>query len=127
MSAPLSHEKRKSKRHQILEQFSFYVSVPKLGATKLKVHDISETGIGFSVDTLGHFKLAPHENVDLNFYLNQSLFLPLKIQVVRQIENDEQQHLGAVFLETQASQYKTFLTLVQFIDQLVDAGLVDHQ
>lgn len=123
MSQPSSADRRKSKRRAVLDHFAFYVSIPKLGATKLKVNDVSETGVGFTIDTLGQFKLNVNEQTDLHFYLNQSLFLPLKIQIVRQQEEGEQQHLGAVFLETQTPQHQTLLTLVKLLDQLVDFGI----
>ncbi len=115
-------EKRNSKRRQILENFSFFVCVPKIGAAKLAVHDISETGIGFSIDTLGEFRLDQKAESNLQFYLNQTLFLPLKIQVMRQYEENGVQQIGAVFLETQSPAHQTFLSLVKLVDQLESHG-----
>ena len=80
----MNTERRKSKRREILEHFSFYLCIPKLGFARHKVNNVSETGIGFTIETLGEFKLAKDEQCNLQFYLNQSLYLPLKIQVVRQ-------------------------------------------
>jgi len=111
-------ERRKSKRREILEHFSFYIQIPKLGPARHKVHDISETGIGFIVESLGVFKLALDEKCDLHFYLNQSLYLPLKIQVMRQEEHGDTQHVGAAFLDLKSNQNQTFLSLVKFLDQL---------
>ncbi len=115
-------ERRKAKRREILENFSFYIQIPKLGTSRHRVHDVSERGIGFIVESLGVFTLAHDEKVDLHLYLNQSLFLPLKIQVTRQIEKGETQQVGAVFLDTQSNQYQTFLLLVKFLDQLSEFG-----
>ena len=116
-------ERRKSKRREILENFSFYIQIPKLGPARHCVHDVSESGVGFIVESLGGaFTLAQDEKVDLHFYLNQSLFLPLKIQVTRQEQNKETQQIGAVFLDTQSNQYQTFLSLVKLLDQLGDFG-----
>ena len=116
-------ERRKAKRREILENFSFYIQIPKLGPARHKVHDVSESGIGFVVESLGGvFTLAKDEKVDLHLYLNQSLFLPLKIQVARQEETGETQDVGAVFLDTQSNQYQTFLSLVKFLDQLSEFG-----
>lgn len=115
-------EKRKSKRLDILEHFSFFVSIPKFGTTKLHVNDISELGVGFVIDTLGEFKMKKDEKVDLNFYLNQTLFIPLKIQVMRVIDADSTQDIGAVFLETGSNEHKTFLTLVKFVDELSEVA-----
>jgi len=115
-------EKRKAKRVAVVEKFAFCVSVPRLGATKLKVIDVSDMGIGFDVDTLGEFRLQKDEKSKLQFYVNQSLYLELEIQVVRLQETDGTQNVGAVFLNTQSATYKTFLTLVSLIDQLAEHG-----
>lgn len=112
------NEKRKNKRRSILEHFSFFVCVPKLGATKLKVSDISETGIGFQIDTLGEFKLKENTESEVRFYLNQTLYLPLKIKVVRQFEENEVQHLGGLFLDTENQAHHAFLSLVHMIDKI---------
>jgi hypothetical protein len=115
-------ERRKSQRREILENFSFYIQIPKLGTSRHRVNDVSEHGIGFIVESLGVFTLANDEKVDLHLYLNQSLFLSLKIQVTRQEEKGQTQQVGAVFLDTQSNQYKTFLSLVKFLDQLSEFG-----
>jgi hypothetical protein len=116
----MSIERRRSKRREILENFSFYICVPKLGFTRHKVNNVSETGIGFSIETLGEFRLGKDEQCNLQFYLNQSLYLPLNIQVIRDEETDGIQNVGAILLETQSNEYQTFLSLVRLLDQLVE-------
>ena len=116
-------EKRKARRREIMNEFSFYVCVPKLGFTKHKVNDVSEIGIGFTMDTFGEFKLEKDEVCDLHFYLNQSLYLALKINVVRFKETDHIQNIGATFLDTDSKSHETFLTVVKLLDQLVESGL----
>ena len=116
-------ERRKAKRRDILENFSFYICIPKLGYARHKVNDVSELGIGFTVESLGgEFKLTLNEQCELHFYLNQSLFLALNIEVVRQVEGPQVQEVGAVFLDTSSNQYQTLLTLVKLLDQLSDFG-----
>ena len=115
-------ERRKAKRREILEKFSFYVCIPKLGFTRHAVNDVSELGIGFTLDTLGEFTLQKDEHCQLHFYLNQSLYLPLEIQVMREQKTDQTQSIGAVFSDATSGQYQTFLTLVRFLDQLSDSG-----
>ena len=84
---------------------------------------MSELGIGFTIDTLdGEFKLKKDERCELHFYLNQSLYLTLNIQVVRQKDSEQLQENGAVFLDTSSNQHQTFLTLVKLLDQLSDFG-----
>jgi hypothetical protein len=111
-------EKRKAKRREILERFSFYVCIPKLGYARHKVIDISELGIGFEIDTMGEFKVETHEVCELHFYMNQSLYLPLHIQVVRHLDKEEQQQVGAIFVDTQKNEHRPFDTLVKLVDQL---------
>jgi hypothetical protein len=120
-------ERRRVKRREILERFSFYICVPKLGYTRHQVNDISELGIGFMLDTLGEFRVANDEECDLHFYLNQSLYLPLQIKVVRAIDRDAGiQEVGAIFLETESSIHQTFLTLVNLVDQLSETAEVQN-
>jgi hypothetical protein len=120
-------ERRKAKRRDILDRFSFYICIPKLGYSRHKVNDISELGIGFMVETLGEFKLASQEVCDLQFYLNQSLFLSMKIKVVRLAEHaDSVQEVGAIFVESEHSALETFLTLVKLVDQLSETAHVQN-
>ncbi len=118
----MSIERRKAKRREILDHFSFYICIPKLGFTRHQVNNIIELGIGFSLDTLGEFKLQKDEECDLQFYLNQSLYLPLKIQTVRAEEDGNTQKVGALFINTQSNEYQTLLTLVKLLDQLEHFG-----
>ena len=113
-----TNERRKANRCEILENFSFYIQIPKLGPARHRVQDVSELGIGFIVESLGVFKLATDEECDLHFYLNQSLFLPLKIKVMRQEDQGDTQQVGAVFLDKTSNQYQTLLSLVKFLDQM---------
>ena len=115
-------ERRKAKRREIVEQFSFYICVPKLGYTRHKVNDVSELGIGFEIDTLGEFRMNMGETCDLQLYLNQSLFLTLKIEVVRHIDKETTQEVGAVFTDSTSPAFQTFLTLVKLLDQLSESA-----
>jgi c-di-GMP-binding flagellar brake protein YcgR len=118
-------ERRRVKRRDIMDQFSFYICIPKLGFTRHQVSDISELGIGIRVETLGEFRLHQNETCDLQFYLNQSLYLSLKIQVVRSVDHPEAiQEVGAIFLETETKAHQTFLTLVNLVDQLSETAQV---
>lgn len=112
-------EKRKAERRQILENFSFFVVVPKLGGVKKKLQDLSESGIGFQFDTLGTFSLKQGEEVEIHFYLNQTLFLPLQVRIARvAAQSPEVQEVGCEITSIKTPGYSTFLTLVKLIDQL---------
>jgi hypothetical protein len=115
-------EKRKSRRHEIIDQFSFYVCVPKLGWARHKVSDISDSGIRIEIETLGEFRLALGETTDLLFYMNQSLHLSLQIEVVRQTDHGSVQQVGATFRNPESDEQKTFTTLVKLVDQLSEFG-----
>ena len=118
-------ERRRVKRRDILENFSFYICVPKLGYTRHQVNDISELGIGFMLETLGEFRLKDNEVCDLHFYLNQSLYLSLKIKVVRSVDRDGAvQEIGAIFTDQTSPVHQTFLTLVKLVDQLSETAQV---
>ena len=120
-------ERRRVKRREILERFSFYICVPKLGYTRHKVNDVSELGIGFILETLGEFSLNQDEVCDLQFYLNQSLYLALKIKVVRAMTLPEaRQEVGAVFVETENSIHQTFLSLVTLVELLSETAIVEN-
>ena len=121
MSTP-GIERRQAKRRDILEYFSFYICIPKLGYTKHKVNDISELGIGFLIETLGEFKVKKGEICDLQFYLNQSLYLSMKIEVMRHIDSDTTQEVGAIFRDVESKTHHTFITLVKLVDQLTESG-----
>ena len=117
-------ERRRVKRREILENFSFYICIPKLGYTRHKVNDVSELGIGFMVETLGEFRLVNQETCELQFYLNQSLYLPMQIQVVRAMDRPELvQEVGAIFTEMNDSAHDTFVTLVKLVDQMTETAV----
>ena len=118
-------ERRRVKRREILDNFSFYICVPKLGYTRHTVNDISELGIGFMLDTLGEFRLKNDEICDFQFYLNQSLYLQFKIKVVRSIDRDAgMQEIGAIFADLNEPALQTFATLVKLVDQLSETAEV---
>ena len=122
-----SPEKRRAQRRHIVDRFSFYVCIPKLGYTRHRVNDISELGIGFELETLGEFKLTKGEVCELDFYMNQSLYLPLQIEVVRQIDRETTQLIGASFVDIQSNTQLTFNTLVTLVDQLSEFGEFPEQ
>ena len=127
MNSKSGAERRQADRREIIDQFSFYICIPKLGFTRHQVNDVSELGIGFTLDTLGEFKLKKDETCELQFYLNQSLFLKLDIKVMRQIDSAATQEVGATFLNQESPQYQTLLTIVRLIDQLAEAGSLIEQ
>lgn len=87
---PSGAERRRSKRTEVLDTFSLFASVPKKGPHRLRVHDLSEIGIGFDLDIEEEDEGSgfPVENgtpLEIHLYLNQSLYIPMKV-VVRRVE-----------------------------------------
>jgi hypothetical protein len=116
-------EKRRNQRRAILERFSFFVCIPKLGLARHRVHDVSEAGIGFTLDTLGEFKLKSGEECELHFYMNPSLYLPVMIRVVREHDSADEQKIGAEFTSPAAGS-EAWTTLVKLIDQLSESDKI---
>jgi hypothetical protein len=99
-----SSERRRVKRRAILDSFSLFVVMLKKGPYRLSVGDLSELGIGFDVDLEEDPDTTPlsvGEILDLEFYLNQSLYIPLQARVMR-IEADENgdRRVGAEFVRS---------------------------
>jgi hypothetical protein len=117
METPEHSEKRRARRREILDRFSFFVTVPKLGLARHRVHDVSELGIGFTLSTLGEFKLVKGEECELHFYMNPTLYLPLRIRVVREEDGAEEQRVGAEFTESPTGN-SAWSPFVKLIDEL---------
>src|SRR5689334_236108 len=101
--ASANAERRKSKRRPVLETFSVFIVIPKKGIHRLQVQDISENGIGFNLDEEGEvsteFPIGAGDSIDLRFYINSSLFIPLSIQVIRVDSTHQGRRIGAEFQE----------------------------
>jgi hypothetical protein len=120
MEASSWTEKRRAKRREILERFSFFICIPKLGMARHRVRDVSEAGIGFILETLGEFKLKTGEECELHFYMNPSLYLPATIRVVRERDSADEQVIGAEFTGPHAGS-EAWTALVRLIDQLSES------
>jgi len=122
-------ERRRARRRPILSTFSVFVVIPKKGMHRLQVHDISELGVGFDLDLEGEeasgFRLQMGEPLDLRFYLNQSLFIPLSIQVARVDEKGTVRRVGAEFEEKNSQAYQAFAAFLQMLDKIADIVQVD--
>jgi hypothetical protein len=123
-------ERRRSRRRPILSTFSLFVVVPQKGIHRLPVHDVSDLGIGFDLDTEGEepgdFPLRQGEQLSIHFYLNQSLYLPLDVRVARLEDGQGIRRIGAEVLtqtknDPNAAAYQAFL---QLLDRIVDVAQI---
>ena len=115
-------ERRGARRRPIMESFSFFVVVPKKGFHKLRVVDISDSGVGFDYDILGEapdaFPVKIGEEFDLQFYLNQSLYIPMKVKVMRVDDSKVIRRIGAEFINSGSPEHQGLISLITMIDQL---------
>ncbi len=115
-------DRRGSKRRPILESFSFFVVVPKKGFHRLRVVDMSESGVGFDYDIIGEMKEAfpvtVGETFDLQFYLNQTLFFPLHVKVMRIDDSKVLRRVGAEFTVTGTPEHQGLCAILDMIDRV---------
>lgn len=115
-------DRRGSRRRPVLESFSFFVVVPKKGFHRLRVVDLSETGVGFDYDIVGEMKDAfpvkNGETFELQFYLNQTLFLPMQVKVMRIDDSKVIRRVGAEFLQTGTPEHQGLCAVLEMIDKL---------
>lgn len=121
-------ERRRAERRPILDTFSLFAVVPRKGPYKLRVDDVSSVGIGFFLDIEGEssteFPVKKGEVFDLNLYLNQSLFLPLNVEVMRVEERDSVRRIGAEFHDKSTEAYKAYLSFLSMLEGMIDVARV---
>jgi hypothetical protein len=125
MSAP--SERRRSRRRPVLESFSVFVVALERAPHRLAVKDVSDLGIGFQLDPdTGQgeqlLQVEVGDTLEISLYLNQSLKLPLRIQVVRIYQESENgpRVAGASILELHSNGYKAFASFIQLLDALAE-------
>jgi|GEM_PF-722559 len=115
-------DRRGSRRRPILESFSFFVVVPKKGFHRLRVVDLSDTGVGFDYDIVGEMKeafpVASGEIFELQFYLNQTLFFPMNVKVARIDDSKVLRRIGAEFIATGTPEHQGLLAVMDMIDKV---------
>jgi hypothetical protein len=121
-------ERRKTKRRPILETFSLFAVVPKKGMHRLQVHDVSEGGLGFDLDIDGEnfdeFPVKAGEKLEVHLYLNQSLYIPLAVQIARLEDTKTIRRLGTELVNPNTPQSKAFGAFLQMLDVVADVGQI---
>ena len=121
-------ERRRTRRRPILSTFSLFCVVPSKGFHRLQVHDVSDHGIGFDFDAEGEdaksFPLAAGEQLEVHFYLNQSLYLPLTVRIMRIEETSSKvRRLGAEFNQKDKG-FQAFAAFLKMLDTLADVAQI---
>lgn len=124
-------ERRKAIRRPILSTFSVFIAIPKKGLHRLQVHDMSELGIGFDLDVEGEelsaFPVKEGDPIEFRLYLNNTLFLPLTVQVKRVEEYHAKRRVGAEFQKQSSTGYKAFLSFLKMIDEIANTVQFDSK
>lgn len=122
-------DRRGAKRRPILESFSFFVVVPKKGFHRLRVVDMSDSGVGFDYDIIGEMKeafpVAVGETFDLQFYLNQTLYFPLHVKVMRVDDSKVLRRVGAEFTVTGTPEHRGLCAVLDMIDRVSEVVQFD--
>ncbi len=127
-AAPNNQERRRTKRRPIVESFSLFAAVPKKGPFRLRIQDVSEHGVGLDIEAdepeeLKDIALKSGETIELHFYLNPTLFLPLKCKVVRLEDKKSGGKLaGLEFTDTGTKAHGAYLSFVTLLDKLLDSA-----
>lgn len=114
-------DKRKHPRLKILDGFSFFIVIPSEGFHQLKITDLSQGGIGFLWDLVD---MGVRENpipteIEARLYLNQTLFIPMKINQVRVVRTEDgPRKVGAAVNFSTPVAEQSYLALVKLIDNL---------
>jgi hypothetical protein len=124
-------ERRRAVRRPLLDSFSLFVVVPKKGGYRLKVHDVSDFGLGFDLDAEGEsasdFPAVSGDRYALRFYLNQTLYLPLQVQLVRIEEKGRQRRVGVEIVDRSTPGYRAFAAFLRMLDALHEGGRMDSE
>jgi hypothetical protein len=122
-------ERRRSLRRPVLETFSCFVVLPEQGFFRLKVHDLSEDGIGFDLDIEDAPKFDTQvktgDELEIRFHINQTLFIPLFVFVRRIDEKTQVRRIGAEFSKKRDSEFKAYLAFIQLVDRILDSLKID--
>lgn len=115
-------ERRRSNRYPILDSFSFFVVIPKKGDYRLPLHDLSQTGISFTADMMENdptaIEINSNETLDIHLFLNQSLYLPLKIKAIRVSEQGSVRKVGAEWASLAPKSKEALDSLIHLLSAL---------
>lgn len=121
------HERRRAQRFPVLETFSLFGVIPKKGPYRLRIHDLSEIGVRFDLDIeneVAPLELKVDEVLEFHFYLNQSLYLPLRIKIVRTLVEKKIRIVGAEFSDLKLPEQNAVTHFAKMLEALSDVGVL---
>jgi len=123
-------ERRKAVRRPILESFSFFLTISGKTDYRLAVADVSTHGIGFYLDIDGiispGLELTLGDEIEVNLYLNQTLYLPLKVKAVRIDKVEKRTQVGGEITDLKSKEYQSFKSFVSFLDSLTEVAYIEQ-
>jgi hypothetical protein len=99
-----------------------------MGPQRLAVRDVSDLGMRFDLDLgfesgrPGDFKVTVGEMLDVEFFINQSLSLPLKLQIARLADAsaDGPRQIGGALVDLYAPAYRAFAAFIHLLDAIAE-------
>ena len=124
-------ERRKALRRPVLGTFSLFLVIPKKGPQRLYIHDLSELGLGTDLEVEGEedmgFSLTLGESLEVQLYLNQSLYLPLNVRVARLETINGVRRMGSEFSERTTQSMKALKAFVKMLDEILEVAEIQGQ
>ena len=119
-------ERRGSQRLPVVDSFALFVTLPKRPFLKLKIYDVSASGLQCDVVIEGEpsdsFSVSPNEELDVHLYLNQFLFLPLKVRVARVDQSGPTRRIGAEIVGKGTKTFESYTAFVKMLETLPGAA-----
>ena len=119
-------ERRRSARRPILEAFDLFVVLPFKGDHRLKIHDVSDHGVGFDLDMEGEpidaTRLEVGKDLTVQLHFNRRLSLPLKLRVTRIEARGGVRRVGGELVAKKSEETKAFKAFVSLVDALTATG-----
>lgn len=121
-----AQDRRRSQRRPIVEAFNVFVVLPSKGAHRLKIHDVSDHGVGFDIDMegepLGDYELAKGDVISVELHFNTRLSIPLKLKVTRVEVLGGLRRVGGELVDRKAPEHQAFDAFVRLVDALISTG-----
>lgn len=119
-------ERRRHSRREILDSFSIFVVIPTKGSHRLKVYDLSESGLGFDFDLPGENQedspLLLGDRFEIQLYLNQTLSIPLQVKVANIRFEQLRRRVGAEFMLDASQGGGALASFLRFVDEVSRLG-----
>lgn len=110
-------ERRRSRRRTVEKPFTFLWELPRGELVPLAIVDLSVDGIGLRLERSPQMPdIQEDEAIDVRFIMNEHIFIPLRIRVVRIRTQGTTEDWGAMFENRGSSAYRAFVAFIRFLD-----------